>query len=191
VNQDRIALFRERYESLAGKVRFATDPAEAAGLVSRLVSEAGAGRVVLGSLPADVRAAVIERLSGVELIDAAGLETRVASRMDQAEVGVGWAEFAIAFTGTIVEATDNDAVRLASSLPMVHIALLPATEIVMDLEEAAPRLRSIFEENPKGCTVSFISGPSRTGDIEMKLVLGVHGPQASHVIVLGASSASE
>jgi L-lactate dehydrogenase complex protein LldG len=185
VNRADLDLFRDRYESLAGKVHYAADLTDAVHIVSHLVAEVNASRVALGSLPAEARAAVRENLPQVELVDAGELRTDVAAEIDQAEVGIGWAEFAIAFTGTIVEATDNDAMRLVSSLPRMHIALLPASEIVPDLKDAAPRLRSKLEENSNGYTLSFISGPSRTGDIEMKLILGVHGPQASHVIVIG------
>ena len=189
MNRADLDLFRERYESLAGKVHFAADLAEAAQLLSDLVSHVQAGRIAIGALPAEARRKLLKALSGVELIDASELRANVAAEVDRADVGIGWAEFAIAFTGTIVEGTENDAMRLVSSLPRVHIALLPATEVVANLEDAAPRLRSLFDQHPAGYSVSFISGPSRTGDIEMKLVLGVHGPQASHVIVFGVPQA--
>ena len=79
--------------------------------------------------------------------------------------------------------TEMDSHRLVSSLPRVHIAFVPASEIIHNPDEAAPRLRTIWQKHGENCNVTFISGPSRTGDIEMKLVLGVHGPQESHVIV--------
>jgi len=91
--------------------------------------------------------------------------------------------FAIAFTGAIVEVSTNDAGRLVSSLPRVHVALLPAAQIVPALEDAAPRLRQIYRDHRQHCNITFISGPSRTADIEMRLFLGVHGPQAAYVVL--------
>ena len=50
--------------------------------------------------------------------------------------------------------------------------------------DAAARLRTFFDQNPTNATVSFISGPSRTGDIHMRLTLGVHGPETTHAVVV-------
>jgi L-lactate dehydrogenase complex protein LldG len=66
----------------------------------------------------------------------------------------------------------------------VHISLIREQDLIATLDEAAPIIRKAFEENPQHCTVSFISGPSRTGDIAMQLTLGVHGPQESIVVVI-------
>ena len=81
------------------------------------------------------------------------------------------------------------AVALPRSLDGVRILLVEDDEDIRDLmrivlEDAAPRLRALFQENPRNCVVSFISGPSRTGDIEMILTLGVHGPETAHAIIV-------
>jgi L-lactate dehydrogenase complex protein LldG len=94
------------------------------------------------------------------------------------------AAFAIAETGTLVEFTTNDATRLVSTLPRVHIGVCRADAIVETLKDAAVLMRDFYTENPKGAVVTFISGPSRTGDIEMRLTLGVHGPEVAHAVVL-------
>lgn len=185
MNREVITQFRECYESLAGHVRTAADIDEAGGILRQLLSEEKASRVAVGDFPEAVRPMLDEALSGLEVVAARELQTEVASQVDRADAGVCWAEFGIASMGTVVEATSDDRNRLVSSLPKVHVALLAATEIVATLEEAAPRLRQLFSRFPQECSISFVSGPSRTGDIEMKLVLGVHGPRASHVIVYG------
>lgn len=104
--------------------------------------------------------------------------------LDPADVGISFAEFGIAESGTVVEVTENDAHRLVSAMPRTHIALVYAKDLVPDLRNAAPRMRDIFQSHADSVAVSFISGPSRTGDIEMILTLGVHGPEAAHVIVI-------
>src|SRR5207248_351183 len=103
--------------------------------------------------------------------------------IDRAQVGISAPDFAIAETGSIVEITTDDSMRLVSTLPAVHIAVLPANKILASLSEAAIHIRDAFERNHGNCVVTFISGPSRSGDIEMKLTLGVHGPKASHVVI--------
>lgn len=74
--------------------------------------------------------------------------------------------------------------RLVSTLPAKHIAFLRAEDLVLHLDDAASQLRQLFAQHSEHCAVTFISGPSRTGAIEMKLTLGVHGPEESHVILL-------
>jgi hypothetical protein len=100
------------------------------------------------------------------------------------QAGVCWAAFAIAESGSLVEFTTDDAVRLVSALPRVHGGVFRATDLVGTLAEAASRIRNFYAKNPRNATVSFISGPSRTGDIEMQLILGVHGLAETHAVVI-------
>ncbi len=104
--------------------------------------------------------------------------------IDAAQAGVSRAEFAIAETGTLVEFATDDALRLVSTLPRLHVGLVRAADLVATLREAAGRVRTFYQQNPKQATVTFISGPSRTADIEMRLTLGVHGPETAHAVVI-------
>jgi len=74
--------------------------------------------------------------------------------------------------------------RLVTALPLVHISLLRASDVVSTLMESAAPIRNFYNENSLNATVSFISGPSRTADIEMRLILGDHGPAETHVIIV-------
>ena len=69
-----------------------------------------------------------------------------------------------------------------SLLPETHIALVPASRIVPGMEEAFALARSELGQLPRA--VNFISGPSRTGDIEQTIVLGAHGPYRVHLVIL-------
>lgn len=97
-----------------------------------------------------------------------------------------WADFAIADDGAVIEVAHDDTARLAASLPIVHIVLLPSGRLVKDVREAMAVAGGILrEEGPgKRPTITFISGPSRTGDIELRLLYGVHGPHSLHVLLL-------
>lgn len=96
-----------------------------------------------------------------------------------AELGLTAAQWAIAETGTLVLDMAQERHRLASLLPPVHLALLPKARILANLGEALQAL-----PNPLPPTITFITGPSRTADIELQLVVGVHGPRELHVVLV-------
>ena len=81
-------------------------------------------------------------------------------------------------------ASGPDTPAAASLLPETHVALLRAGRIVARMEEAWDLARQAFGQLPRA--VNFISGPSRTGDIEQQLVLGAHGPYRVHIVVVRA-----
>lgn len=146
-----------------------------------------ANRVVVANLPAELRAVVAGALKGrsVQFLDDLPPKD-VLPACAAAEVGVTWAEFAVAEDGAIVEVAHDDAARLAASLPIVHIVLLPGGRLVRDVAEAMTVVGGLLRGSGPGKrpTITFISGPSRTGDIELRLLYGVHGPHSLHVVLL-------
>jgi L-lactate dehydrogenase complex protein LldG len=178
--------FEKTYEVLAGKVHLAEDTAAAAEVVRSILEETGASRVALGELPQELVRAIEQFGSerGVQVLKPPFAGASLPDAIDAAQVGITAASFAIGDAGALVEVTTDDAVRLVSTLPRTHIGLVRAADLVETLDEAAPRLREIFRQQDRNCAVTFISGPSRTADIEMQLTLGVHGPEAAHAIVL-------
>ena len=186
MKQTSLDIFAERYAEVAGHVHPAHSPAEAAERLGEIVAACRPTKAVLGKLFGNLEAEIagVLRQRGVSLLSLQGLRgAELLERLNQAEIGLSQVDFAIAETGTVVEVSENDVDRLISSLPLTHVAFLRAREIVPTLAEVADRLREIYARCGPKCNITFISGPSRTADIEMKLFLGVHGPQASHVIV--------
>jgi len=105
----------------------------------------------------------------------------------QADIGVSGANLAVAESGTLVILSNEGNVRLATTLPPVHIALVTAEKFVETLEEATLLIKALtVASSGKKLTsyVSFITGPSSTTDIEKENVVGVHGPQEVHIIIL-------
>jgi L-lactate dehydrogenase complex protein LldG len=100
-----------------------------------------------------------------------------------AEGGITGASFAIAETGTIVIESTSEPIVLASSLPEKHFVLLDRRKIVEGPVGAIPILRKINRKRPKDY-IAYITGPSRTADIERVLTIGVHGPAELHIIIL-------
>jgi L-lactate dehydrogenase complex protein LldG len=101
----------------------------------------------------------------------------VAGRGEE-EVGVSRAEYGLADTGSVVLAAGPDEPRARSLLPPVHVAILDAERILPGLPELFAALDG---ELPSA--LAIVTGPSRSADIEQKLVIGVHGPGEVHIIV--------
>ena len=102
------------------------------------------------------------------------------AELDGVLVGLSGAQGGLADTGAIALSSGPGRGRLASLLPLVHIALLSAQKLY-------PSLPAFLAANPeaitRGSNFVLIAGPSRTGDIEMTLSMGVHGPREVHVII--------
>jgi L-lactate dehydrogenase complex protein LldG len=106
-------------------------------------------------------------------------EEIVAGRGDD-EVGVSRAAYGLAETGSVVLAAGPDEPRARSLLPPVHITVLDADRIL-------PGLSALFRElgGELPSSLAIVTGPSRTADIEQKLVIGVHGPGEVHIVIVG------
>ncbi|MDR5708648.1 MAG: lactate utilization protein [Armatimonadota bacterium] len=111
---------------------------------------------------------------------AAGFEAGGVEVAREAEAGVTGADWGLAETGSLVLLAGPTQDRLLSLLPPVHIAVLPEDRILPDLDALFERLGDV----PTALT--FITGPSRTADIEQTLTPGVHGPGVVHVVVGGS-----
>jgi L-lactate dehydrogenase complex protein LldG len=97
-------------------------------------------------------------------------------------VGVTFADFGIAETGTLVINSDSEEKRLITMISDVHVAVLPVSKIRETALGMVDELESLTSK-PSSYT-AFITGPSRTADIERVLAIGVHGPLALHIVLL-------
>ena len=96
--------------------------------------------------------------------------------------GLTVADWGIAETGTLVIDSKSEEIRIASMLSETHVALLPASRIVPDVAAIENELARKMKSAP--CYLAFISGASRTADIERVLTIGAHGPKELHVLIL-------
>lgn len=160
-----------------------------------LLVELGVDEALVGA-GAEVVAAnlrlMTEEAGGEEVLPRQGVveETRayVKQKLARADLGVSGAHCAIAETGTLALIAGEGQGRAVTALPPVHVAVVEAERLVASVDEFFALLRRSAEgEVPalESC-ISFITGPSRSGDIELTLTLGVHGPRELHIILLGA-----
>ncbi len=100
-------------------------------------------------------------------------------------VGITGCFCAVAETGTLMLLSGPDTFSSAALLPETHIAVVPVSRIVGSIEDAFALAKAARGELPRA--TNFISGPSRTGDIEQTIVLGAHGPYRVHVILINGA----
>lgn len=97
---------------------------------------------------------------------------------------ISHAESAVAETGTLALVSGHENPTTLNFLPDNHIVVLNAADLVSDLETIWQRIRKKFGKGEMPRTVNFITGPSRSGDIEQTILLGAHGPRALHIVVV-------
>ena len=176
---------RARFMAAAGKagavVHEAGSREAALHLVTQLAESRGARRLVA----ADAALAAGVALAAPAL-SSADAERDPASLLT-AEWGVSWAVCGVAETGSIIVHIDPSDARLTTMLPAVHAALLPETAIVESLEDGLLVTRDLIlrlQREGRPSYLSWVTGPSRTADIERVLTIGVHGPRELHIVLV-------
>lgn len=152
--------------------------------VDRVASLAEAPAAVaryLESHKLPLRAVVWPALAALDW-QSSGVEAAARGAEDADLVGITGCFCAVAETGTLMLCSSPDTPATNSLLPETHIALVPVSRIVPGMEEAWTLARSELGSLPRA--VNFVSGPSRTGDIEQTIVLGAHGPYRVHLILI-------
>ena len=183
--------FRHAFESVRGVVHESSGYDSAIAAILGVIREENARCVALAALPEAILDGVAAgcRDAGIEVLQPPFPSDQLPGLLDRPDIGITGMAFGVAESGTLAEVCTNDDVRLVSSLPRLHIGVIHARDIVPRLTDAAAPMREALAPHDRNVTISFLSGPSRTGDIELILTLGVHGPEAAHaVIITGASS---
>jgi L-lactate utilization protein LutC len=169
----KVAQFGERLAVAGGRLHVPA-AGDVVAVLQDLLRQSGARTVLHSDAPEVVALLADPRLAGTTFVPA------TASRGDllAADLGLSTAQWGIAETGTLVLDAAAERHRCASLLPVVHVALLRQSRILATLGEALKTL-----PRPLSPAITLITGPSRTADIELQLVVGVHGPRELHVIV--------
>ena len=177
---DLLRRFTEMASDAGIQVHQAADARQAARLVAEVVRQVGARRVLIEPGSFVARDPIVEALAGggVELVD----EPSDDEVLFSADVGITGACGAIAETGSLVLRAGPESPRMTSLTPPVHVALLTCGQIVPDLLDW-PALHPPGK-GLAGAYEVLVTGPSKTADIELNLVTGVHGPGEVHVVIV-------
>jgi L-lactate dehydrogenase complex protein LldG len=169
---DLVKRFGERAASLASDVAQARTITEVPDLVARYLSER--------QLP---RQGVCWPVLAPYGWHSAGIELQARAARGDDLVGITGAFAGIAETGTLMLLSGPETPATVSLLPETHVAVLESGRIMATMEQAWDRLR--VERGALPRAVNFVSGPSRTADIEQTVTLGAHGPYRVFIIIVG------
>ncbi len=192
--KELVQTFKKECELVSGKVYVARTNDEACQFLSSIIKEAGIKRYIKWNSP------LLRRLEIDHLFDSLGVQNMLSEEKystnkvvqkdytgpaSKAELGITGVDFSLADTGTLVLRTSPDKNRATSLLSPVHVAVMESKQILSSSDELIARLLLDLEE--KGdldSCLTLITGPSLTADIELNLVIGIHGPRELHVIIL-------
>jgi len=171
--------FEERAKAVSAEVFRCATLAEAREALLKLVEDAGVTKAVVVENPLQIAAGVAEALRsrGVEVYTE---PAEIAEHAPTADIGISGVEFGIAETGSVFQEGYAIATRLVTILPPLHVVFLPSANIVPGITEAFEIIAQHFDRG----YIGFITGPSRTADIERVLTIGVHGPGRFAVIAV-------
>ncbi|HXX24271.1 MAG TPA: lactate utilization protein [Terriglobia bacterium] len=198
--EELLPKFEAELAKVAGMAHRATHRQELEGILSTILSQAKAQNVVLSRNPllAELNLEPLLRAWGIVISVwptfgakdapvAEDVSLRVFAKASfAAAVGITGVDFALAETGSLVVTSGTEGAQLASLAPPVHVALYRRSQLVASLDEVLERLSVTRapEQAAPGRSVVFITGTSRTADIEQILIRGVHGPGEVHAILV-------
>lgn len=173
------AEFETRAKAASAEIFRVKTAAEAKEVIINLAQSVGAKKIVAVDSPLQQASGTFDALKsvGIEVLT----ETAdIAEHAPTADMGISSVEFAIAESGSVC--MDGYAVesRLVSMLPPVHVVFLNSNNVVPGINEAFEVISKVFTHG----FISFITGPSRTADIERVLTIGVHGPSRFVIIAV-------
>lgn len=171
-DDDLASRFCRKLEAAAATVARLGSRAEVVAEVTAYLDTAGLEHSLVSSAEA--------MLQTLEWPASFEVEARVPSGADR--VGITSAMCAIADTGTVMLTSGAGQPTSLNFLPDYHIVVLSKAQLLPRMEDAWDHLRKLQKEMPR--TVNFISGPSKTADVEQTVEYGAHGPRCLHVILV-------
>ena len=172
----RLATFKAEAERAQASVTEVREWADAPAEIARFLRES--------NCPATLRMGDDPRLTGMPWSETALEILRGPS--DGHDLNAVSAAFAgIAETGTLALVSGPDNPTTLNFLPDNHIVVLPREAIEADYESVFAKVRGVYGKGDAPRTLNFITGPSRSADIEQTLLLGAHGPRRLHIVVVG------
>lgn len=173
--EQRIAIFAAQARSVSASVDIVANHEEAAAAIAAFLRR--------HNLPARLRMGTDERLAGLPLA-AQSLEVSTGVSDGSDLNALSHAEAGVSETGTLLLVSGAHNPSTLNFLPDNHIVILRADAIAPVYEDAFAHVRARYGKGDMPRTVNLITGPSRSADIEQKLLLGAHGPRRLHVVIV-------
>lgn len=177
---DVIQLFKEKAEAVQAVVSHINHMVDAFHYTANLIQEQGGKTVVAIGLNTEEQGLFKKKCETANL---KLLAFPFRPFVNDIHTSLTVVERGIAETGTLVLDSSPEDVRIATMLAETHIAVLPAEKITPSATDLEVELNAVLKRNVPSYT-AFITGASRTADIERVLAVGVHGPQELHILIL-------
>lgn len=171
---EKVDLFQQKMEALGGTVARVASP--------EAVAEEVQAYLTRHNLPSKIK--MSPALRGMSFDRAPLLEVQEGAAEITDDVSLTPALAAMAESGTLCMASGAETPSTLNFLPENHIVVLKADQVTGGFEDVWDRVRETFGTANMPRTVNFISGPSRTADIEQTLIMGAHGPRQLHVVIV-------
>ncbi len=190
--EELLARFEAELQALGGKAYRADSRPAIDQILRSILREGQATQVVISRNPIIRNLGLTERLAEWDVRaagwqdDAGAAEAGYREACFSAQAGITGVEFALAESGSLVLTSMTEGSQLSSLAPPVHIALYRRSQLRASLDEVLAGLPILpaSEAAAPGRSVVFVTGPSRTADIEQILIRGVHGPREVHAILV-------
>jgi L-lactate dehydrogenase complex protein LldG len=177
---ERLELFTKLSQTLRSELTLCENPAAAAAVIAELAEQGNWKTIALHR--SDMLDALLPLLPpALDLLTVD--EGYDKDALEACDAGITQCELLVAQTGSVCVTSANDGGRVLSVLPPHHIVIARRSQLVSDLTEAYASLAAKYRQGYPSM-ISFITGPSRTGDIERILVLGAHGPKRLSILLL-------
>ncbi len=183
-DQNLIDLFRSEAGKVNGVSRVVGDDDKLREYIAGMAMEHNSKSFIVWETPLVKQLKVAEYL---ESNDLSVITSHDKKRLETADIGITEVDYAIADSGTLVLFSGPKKPRLVSLITPIHVAILDSKKIIPNIFVLFQILgtKSSDELQYKAMTscITFITGPSRTADIELNLTLGVHGPREVHILI--------
>lgn len=184
VRTQNMQQMKEKAEAVQTVVGTAADLRAVAAYTVELTAAHGGKTIAVAGFDSETLAALLadmKEMAGARGIEV--LEPPFRPHMNAIHTGLTPATWGIAQTGTLVLRSTDENLRIATMLAEAHVCVLNPAGIFPSTDELAPHLDAAIKENG-AAYMAFITGPSRTADIERVLSIGVHGPQFVHILFM-------
>ncbi|HQU82307.1 MAG TPA: lactate utilization protein [Pyrinomonadaceae bacterium] len=166
-------IFRENLLSIGANCEIVKDKENAARLIQNIIDAKNLKKIAISD------AEIVSEITNSLKVENDFLRNSAKEILFETDLGITSAQFGIAEAGTLVIESDKEFNRLTSLVPPIHICVLETEKIRQTLGEVLSEL-----EKDLSRSITFITGQSRTSDIELTLALGVHGPGELFVILV-------
>ncbi|MEW9671019.1 lactate utilization protein C [Ammoniphilus sp. 3BR4] len=184
--EEKISLFMENWQKVGGEATRVSNMEEAKAYIRNVVKSMEARYLLCFDQP---------ELSSMELEDQGPdvevtywnpeREEELLAKAAGSDIGIGVVDYAVAHTGTILVMSSPFKGRATSLLPTAFMAIIKADRLKTRLGEALKEVSQLNQQGEMPAGVHFVTGPSRSADIENDLTIGVHGPGVMYAVIVG------